>query len=175
MEHLWAPWRMAYIEANPDEQGCIFCNRLAQDEDDQNLILQRAARSFLILNRYPYTSGHLMAVPAAHVASLEMLSPADQAELMEMTTRAISALRSVYDPDGFNVGVNIGEAAGAGIEDHVHVHIVPRWDGDTNFMASTAQTRVLPESLEDTYQRLKHTLNANWHPPDRPDGGGSSG
>lgn len=155
MEHLWAPWRMAYIEGNSEEQGCIFCNRLKQDDDFDALILGRGKRSFLMLNRYPYTNGHMMAVPVAHVASLEQLSDADQAELMQMTSRAVSILRAAYEPDGFNVGVNIGEAAGAGIVDHVHVHIVPRWNGDTNFMAATASTRVLPESLEESYRRLK--------------------
>lgn len=146
---------MAYIEGNLEEQGCVFCNRLAQDDDSENLILKRAGRSFIILNRFPYTNGHLMAVPVAHVESLEELTNSDQAELMQMTARAISVLRHTYGPDGFNVGVNIGEAAGAGIADHVHVHIVPRWSGDTNFMATTAATRVLPESLQDSYQRLK--------------------
>lgn len=155
MEHLWAPWRMAYIEGNSEEQGCIFCNRLAQDDDSENLILHRADRCFVILNRFPYTNGHLMAVPVAHVDSLEELSDADQAALIHMTSRAISVLRRAYGPDGFNVGVNIGEAAGAGIADHVHIHIVPRWSGDANFMASTAATRVLPESLDDSYQRLR--------------------
>lgn len=159
MEHLWAPWRMAYIEGNSGEQGCIFCNRLAQDDDSENLILRRSERCFVILNRYPYTNGHLMAVPVAHVDSLEKLSEADQAELIHISSRAIEVLRHAYAPDGFNVGVNIGEAAGAGIADHVHIHIVPRWSGDTNFMASTAATRVLPESLDESYRRLQEA----WH------------
>lgn len=146
---------MTYIN-NPNKQaGCVFCNLLAQPDGPENLIVQRAAQCFTILNRYPYTSGHVMVVPFAHQPSLELLDAATRAEMMELCAAWLEVLRAEYRPQGFNVGFNIGEAAGAGIEEHVHLHIVPRWGGDTNFMSSLARTRVLPEALEDTYERLK--------------------
>lgn len=155
MQYLWAPWRMAYIEGSTEQDGCIFCGRLAESDGPENLILHRAEHTFIILNRYPYTNGHMMIVPFDHRASLEELEPETQAELMRLTAQAVSLLRRVYAAEAFNIGINIGEAAGAGVADHVHVHVVPRWLGDTNFMATTAKTRVLPEALEVTYQRLR--------------------
>jgi ATP adenylyltransferase len=149
---------MAYIENHPSDEGCIFCQILSMPDGPQNLVLLRTDRSFLVLNRYPYTSGHLMVVPLVHRNSLEGLDPAIRADMMELTTRAVSLLQDTYKPQGFNIGINLGEAAGAGILDHIHLHIVPRWTGDTNFMSSLAETRVLPESLEETYQRLKTRL-----------------
>jgi len=137
------------------ETGCIFCDALAQEDNHGNLIVARGRFAFVILNRYPYTSGHIMVVPNAHQPSLELLDPNTRAELMELTSRSLKVLRSVYRPEGFNIGVNIGAAAGAGVEAHVHMHIVPRWVGDTNFMSTLASTRVLPEALEDTYHRLR--------------------
>jgi ATP adenylyltransferase len=146
---------MTYIQEHKHEAGCVFCAAAAQIESPDNLVVARGQRAFIILNRYPYTSGHLMAVPYQHQPSLELLDPETRSELMELTSQALDVLRSVYRPQGFNIGVNIGEAAGAGITEHVHMHVVPRWGGDTNFMSTLSETRVLPESLEDTYQRVR--------------------
>jgi ATP adenylyltransferase len=125
------------------------------EDSAENLIAFRGERAFVILNRYPYTSGHLMVVPFEHKSNLELLAPETRAEMMELTTRCMTALRKIYNPPAFNMGANIGQAAGAGILEHVHIHIVPRWPGDTNFMSAVAETRVLPEALEDTYTRVK--------------------
>jgi ATP adenylyltransferase len=146
---------MEYIENNHKEEGCVFCNALAKPDGADNLIAFRGRSAFVILNRYPYTSGHLMAIPFEHKPDLEELDPATRAEMMELTSRCTTVLKNIYRPQGFNVGVNIGEAAGAGVAGHVHIHIVPRWKGDTNFMSSVGGTRVLPEALEDTYKRVK--------------------
>jgi ATP adenylyltransferase len=154
MKRLWAAWRMKYITNADNETGCIFCNALAKPDDEQNLIIRRAERAFVILNKYPYTSGHLMVAPFAHKPSLELLEPAERAEMMELVSQCIIALRQIYNPHGFNVGMNIGSAAGAGVPGHVHIHIVPRWNGDTNFMSTVGEVRVLPETLEQTYGRV---------------------
>ena len=146
---------MEYIQSSKQEEGCVFCLALAQPDGRHNLVVQRGRKSFVILNRYPYTSGHVMIVPYEHKPSLEDLDPPTRAELIELTNQAVGVLRLEYHPQGFNLGMNIGEAAGAGITEHVHLHVVPRWGGDTNFMSSVAATRVLPESLEETYQRIK--------------------
>ena len=155
MNHIWSPWRMEYIENNTKEDGCIFCN--AQDKEDsaENLIVFRGERSYVILNRFPYTSGHLMIVPLEHQPTLEELDAQTRAEMMELTSRSMTVLRNVYNPQAFNMGANIGEAAGAGVREHVHIHVVPRWYGDTNFMSTLGETRVLPETLEDTYERVR--------------------
>jgi len=145
---------MKYIEQHEHLSGCIFCMALEQEDTPQNLILYRGITTFTILNRYPYTSGHLMIVPYAHQASLELLDPPTRAEIMELTTIALRVLREAYKPEAFNIGANIGTAAGAGIAAHFHIHVVPRWGGDTNFMSTLADTRVLPETLEDSYWRL---------------------
>jgi ATP adenylyltransferase len=155
LDHLWTPWRMAYIQNQKATEGCVFCNALSQEDGVENLILSRSDHAFVILNRYPYTSGHIMVVPYAHQPSLENLDQSTRAEMMELAPRVIAVIQRVYKAQGFNIGLNIGEAAGAGIVDHVHLHIVPRWIGDTNFMSTLGGTRVLPETLEDTYQRLK--------------------
>ena len=157
MDILWTPWRMPYIENPIPEEGCLFCNRLKLDDGPESLILVRSELAFVILNRYPYTNGHLMTVPVAHRASLEDLSAEEMAGLMTLTQRALVALRKLYGADNFNVGANIGRAAGAGVAGHVHLHVVPRWPGDTNFMSALAHTRVVPEELETTYRRLKAT------------------
>lgn len=146
---------MAYIEGNQQDSGCIFCAALHQSDGPENLILFRGSNTFLILNRYPYSNGHMMVVPFDHVPSLNDLDDDTLKELMTMAKRAVGSLRATYAAEAFNIGMNIGEAAGAGISDHVHLHVVPRWPGDTNFMSSTAHTRVLPEDLEQTYTRLK--------------------
>jgi ATP adenylyltransferase len=155
MKHIWSPWRMKYIEKNEKEKGCVFCNAHAKEDSASNLIAFRGQRAFVILNLYPYTSGHLMVIPFKHVAILEELDSATRAEMMELTSQCMSILRETYNPQGFNMGANIGEAAGAGVPGHVHIHIVPRWGGDTNFMSALGETRVLPESLEDTYMRVR--------------------
>lgn len=159
MNYLWSPWRMIYLEDNEKIEGCIFCHAQAQPDSPQNLIAYRGRRAFVILNLYPYTSGHLMVVPLEHKAGLEELDQETRAELMELSARCMTALRELYHPQGFNMGVNIGEAAGAGVPGHVHIHIVPRWVGDTNFMSATASTRVLPELLADTYRRVHEALH----------------
>ena len=160
LKHIWSPWRMEYIQSNKNEEGCAFCIEMARPDGPENLILFRGQRVFLILNRFPYTSGHLMVVPYQHESTLEALDENTRAEMMAVTNQGIQALRNVYDPQGFNVGINIGEAAGAGITKHVHMHIVPRWIGDTNFMSSLGSTRVLPETLEETYRRVKEAWDA---------------
>jgi len=145
---------MNYIMNHESNQECIFCKALGQKDGPDNLIMARAESAFVILNRFPYTSGHLMIVPFSHQPSLEQLASETRAEIMELITRAERVLEEVYHPDGYNIGANIGAAAGAGVAGHVHFHIVPRWAGDTNFMSSLADTRVLPETLEQTFGRL---------------------
>ena len=155
MDYLWSPWRMTYIENHAREEGCVFCSVQKMNDGPENLIVTRGHRAFVMLNRYPYTSGHLMVIPYQHEADLTALDEKTRAEIMELTSRAIQVLREVYHPQAFNVGMNLGAAAGAGIAAHLHMHIVPRWMGDTNFMSTIAQTRVLPEALEDTYRRVR--------------------
>ncbi len=146
---------MEYILAPKTDESCIFCEGLNQADGADNLIVYRGPKAFVMLNRYPYTSGHLMIVPYEHQPSLELLDNSSRAEIMELAAQAVGVLRVVYAPQGFNLGMNIGNAAGAGISEHVHLHIVPRWVGDTNFMSSVSQVRVLPELLEETYRRVK--------------------
>jgi len=155
MKYIWSPWRMEYILAPKTDEGCIFCNALKQTDGPENLIVMRGLQAFVMLNRFPYTSGHLMIVPYEHQPSLELLEPASRANIMELAAQAVRVLEAVYAPQGFNLGMNIGNAAGAGISEHVHLHVVPRWVGDTNFMSSVSQVRVLPELLEETYRRVK--------------------
>ena len=157
MKRLWSPWRLEYLTA-PKAEDCIFCHAAGSEGDRENLVLLRGARAFLILNRYPYNNGHFMAVPYDHVPSLEDLDPATLTELMLLVNRGIAALRACMRPDGFNVGVNLGAVAGAGIEDHVHVHVVPRWAGDTNFMPVVGDMRVVPQTWMQTYDDLKTAL-----------------
>lgn len=154
MNYIWSPWRMEYIENHGKEQGCVFCRALSLTDGPENLIVYRGEHAFVILNRYPYTSGHVMVVPNRHEPDLERLKPPERAEMMELTSRSTAVLRKVYQTLAFNVGMNIGEAAGAGVKEHVHIHVVPRWVGDTNFMSTLGSTRVLPETLEDTWQRI---------------------
>ncbi len=155
MKHMWSPWRMEYIENHGKADGCVFCKAVAAADSADNLIVYRGELAFVILNRYPYTSGHVMVVPFEHKPNLEQLDAATRCEMMELTSRATTVLRNIYNTQSFNVGLNIGEAAGAGVKEHVHIHVVPRWNGDTNFMSSLAETRVLPELLEDTWMRIK--------------------
>jgi ATP adenylyltransferase len=154
MKRLWAPWRMKFVQSQDPDTNCVFCRVQAQTNDMENLIIFRGLTAFVILNRYPYTSGHLMVVANLHLPSLEDLDARTRAEMMELATKGMGILRKVYRPEAFNLGANIGEAAGAGIARHVHMHVVPRWGGDTNFMSAVAETRVLPEELDETYQRI---------------------
>jgi ATP adenylyltransferase len=152
MKRIWAPWRIKFVESKTS--GCIFCKVYKEVDGPGNLVIFRGECCFVILNRFPYTSGHLMVVANLHLASLEDLDAETRAEMMELTTRAMTVVRSVYHPDAFNIGANIGAAAGAGVAGHVHIHVVPRWTGDANFMLTLANTKVMPESLEETYARL---------------------
>jgi ATP adenylyltransferase len=156
-DRLWAPWRMEYI-AGPKPEECIFCAKPAAGDDADTLIVRRGERCFVILNAYPYTNGHVMIAPYDHVPSLDDLDEATSAELTALTQESLRALRAAYGPDGFNIGINLGNVAGAGVEDHVHQHVVPRWGGDTNFMPAIGATRVLPQSLADSYEQLREAF-----------------
>jgi ATP adenylyltransferase len=154
MEHIWSPWRYKYIASADKVEGCVFCR--ARDGRDQDfLIVYRGRLNFIILNLYPYTSGHLMIVPYEHTDSLAGVSQETTAEMMELAKRAQSSLEAEYHPDGFNIGMNLGRSAGAGVADHIHLHVVPRWTGDANFVSIVGETRVLPEDLAVTYEKLK--------------------
>jgi len=154
-QRLWAPWRLAYMQGERAGEGCIFCLAGDAGDDAARFVLHRGERCFAMLNAFPYNCGHLMVAPVRHVGSVEDLDPDELLELMTITQRALRAVRDEYRPDGFNLGVNEGEIAGAGFADHVHLHVVPRWEADNNFMAVTAETRVLPQSLQDTYAALR--------------------
>lgn len=161
MDILWSPWRYAYIKGNAKEitadlGGCVFCDILNNSAtDEENFILHRAEFNFVILNIYPYISGHLMVVPFAHLADLDRAEKNITDELMDLTKRCQTALRKVYQPHGFNLGMNLGKAAGAGVAEHFHLHILPRWIGDANFMTAIGETRTIPEDLRTTYNKLK--------------------
>lgn len=154
MERLWSPWRLAYVTGSGEPVGCVFCNA-QQNEDARPLLLHTGSTCFVILNLYPYNNGHLMVVPKRHIASLGLATPEELSEMMELTKRAELALTEAYQPQGLNVGMNLGRPAGAGVADHMHVHVVPRWTGDTNFMTIVGNVRVLPEELEQTGKRLR--------------------
>jgi ATP adenylyltransferase len=156
-QRIWAPWRLAYVkDASKDSaEECIFCAKPAEDDDEANLIVHRGDRCFVILNLYPYTNGHLMIAPYEHLATLPALGPETVAEMMALSQRAMTILEESYEPHGYNVGFNQGRVAGAGVEHHIHMHVVPRWGGDTNFMPVLADTRVMPQTLEQSYEALK--------------------
>jgi len=160
MERLWAPWRMQYIQNADEVEGCIFCKFPAAGNDEENLILLRGERAFIILNAFPYSNGHLMVSPYRHTADLDALDEEELLEMMTLTRRAVNLLKAAFHPDGFNIGINMGRVAGAGIADHIHIHIVPRWSGDTNFMPVLGDVRVIPESLQSVYARLKQKIEA---------------
>ena len=160
MERLWSPWRHAYIAASGADmsraESCIFCDAVSDPaNDEKNFVLHRGNHTFVILNLYPYISGHLMIAPYAHVGELDAAAKEATDEMMDLAKRCQTTLREVYRPDGFNLGMNLGRAAGAGIAGHIHMHLMPRWSGDTNFMTSVADTRVLPEDLPTTYHKLR--------------------
>ncbi len=154
MEQIWAPWRIKYIEMEK-AKGCILCDKAKENDDAPNYILHRGKKNFIILNSYPYNPGHLMVAPYRHVASLEELTDEELHEHFEIVSQSIKVLRQVFNPGGFNIGINAGKVAGAGIDDHIHTHIVPRWQGDTNFMPVIADVRVVPEALTETYEKLR--------------------
>lgn len=158
MEFIWAPWRIEYIlgEKDPD---CIFCYRPSENKDRQNLVLYRAGKNLVMLNKYPYNPGHLMVAPWRHVSQLDALEQDELAEHFELVSRCVRMLKEVMNPEGFNIGINLGRVAGAGIEEHIHTHVVPRWNGDTNFMPVLSDITVVPEALEATYDKLVGKLD----------------
>lgn len=167
MKQLWAPWRMAYIESGGGpEEGCIFCVKPAADRDEENLIVYRGSRVFVMMNKFPYNNGHLMIAPYQHVPTIEELDAETLTELMTTAQRVLAAMRAAFNPHGFNMGINQGVVAGAGIADHVHFHIVPRWNGDTNFMPVLADTKVMPDFIQNTARQLREQL-ARPAEPDR--------
>ena len=154
MDTLWAPWRSTYMESTKST-SCIFCEAARDPANDETwLVVFRGRHCYVILNRYPYTSGHLMVVPYAHVSRLEMCLPEATTEMMKLARQAEFVLQRIYQPGGLNLGMNLGSAAGAGIEEHLHMHILPRWAGDANFMTAVANARVIPEALSDTYAKV---------------------
>ena len=154
MEHIWSPWRYKYIASSDREPGCVFCRVQQEGSDRENLIIHRASLNFVILNLFPYTSGHLMIVPYEHTASLASVTEPVTTEMMALAKKAQMSLEAEYRPDGFNIGMNLGRNAGAGVAEHIHLHVVPRWAGDANFVSIIGETRVLPEDLATTYDRL---------------------
>ncbi|MFP5224206.1 MAG: HIT family protein [Actinomycetota bacterium] len=160
MERLWAPWRMRYIEGLAQPSDCFLCDypRLPVEKDPETLILARGEKAFVILNLFPYNCGHMVVAPYEHQGIYEEVPAETHAEMAALTSRAIAALRAEYDPQGFNIGMNLGRVAGAGVPDHLHEHVVPRWGGDANFMTTVGETKTLPESLDQTYARLRPHL-----------------
>jgi ATP adenylyltransferase len=161
MDYLWTPWRYQYmVQVSQGKQpDCIFCDAVQRNRDEETLIVYRGKKAFIILNRFPYTSGHVMIVPYAHVAELNLCESGALAEIMELAQKVETAFRADYKPDGMNLGMNLGRAAGAGVVGHLHLHMLPRWIGDSNFMTVTGETRVHPEELKTTYERLKKALH----------------
>lgn len=153
MEFMWAPWRIEYILGEKDED-CIFCYKPRENKDRDNLLLCRGERNMVMLNKYPYNPGHLMVAPYKHVSSLSLLADEDLQEHFKLVSRCVEMMKEEMHPEGFNIGINLGRVGGAGIEEHIHTHIVPRWNGDTNFMPVFSDIRVVPEALEATYDKL---------------------
>lgn len=159
MKLLWAPWRMKYIQAEKSKE-CIFCQKLEENKDKTNYILFRKKNTFVILNTFPYNNGHLMVIPNRHLQGMEEMKEETLSELMITVKESVNLLKKTLKPDGFNIGINMGSVAGAGIKEHFHIHIIPRWQGDTNFMPTIAQTKVISQSLRETYNNLKNTYLA---------------
>ncbi len=160
MDYLWTPWRYQYIAkaAGGEPPECIFCDAVAKKRDSETLIVYRGEKAFVILNRFPYTSGHVMIVPYAHVAELKLCDAATLSEIMQLAQHVEAVFRTNYKPDGMNLGMNLGRAAGAGVAGHLHLHMLPRWIGDSSVITVTGETRVLPEDLQVTYERLSKAL-----------------
>ena len=159
MDHLWSPWRYKYIASADRQEGCVFCRIEQEHKDAENYLVYRARLNFIILNLFPYTTGHLMIVPYEHVASLSSVNEATTTEMIELAKSSQDALETEYNPDGFNIGMNLGRSAGAGVADHIHLHVVARWTGDANFVSIVGETRVLPEDLSTTCDKLKRHFN----------------
>ena len=158
MDRLWTPWRYNYITIARESPGCIFCDRPAHGNDEENYIVYRANHNYVILNAFPYTSGHVLIAPYEHVATPEAAAEETLIEMMLLVRRSVVCLRAAYRPNGVNLGMNIGESAGAGVAGHIHMHVLPRWTGDANFMTAVGETRVLPEDLSQTYRKLKQAF-----------------
>jgi len=154
MKVVWAPWRMEYVGSGQANEGCIFCPGHDRNQDEKKLILYRGEWSIVLMNRFPYSNGHLLLAPLRHVSSFDSLSPDEKLDLLNMVERSVSVLKEVMDPAGFNIGMNLGKVAGAGVEDHMHFHIVPRWSGDTNYMTVLGEVRIIPEHIQATYEKL---------------------
>ena len=168
MDYLWTPWRYRYLVTAGREDRCVFCDAPAAGDDRAMLIVLRGQKNFIILNRFPYVAGHVMVVPYAHQATLTAVDSETLNEMMALAQRVQGALQGIYHPEGYNVGLNIGRAAGAGIAGHLHMHVLPRWIGDTNFVTTISETRVLPEELTDTYDKLRCALETVPEPADNP-------
>jgi ATP adenylyltransferase len=162
MEKLWAPWRIEYIRST--KKGCFFCSALKAQDPARVFVLERSDRAFTIMNRFPYNSGHLMIAPVRHTGIFEHLDNEEILEMHRLLNRSMEAMKSIFQPQGYNIGVNLGEVAGAGVVGHVHMHVVPRWQGDTNYMPVLANTKVVIESLDDTYKLFKQALKKIDHP-----------
>jgi ATP adenylyltransferase len=160
MDYLWTPWRYRYIAKAGSIVGCIFCDLPAANRDEEMLIVLRGVKNYVVLNRYPYTSGHVMIVPYAHTADFARLDAETTAEMILLAQRVQAALDGIYHPGGYNLGMNLGRSAGAGIADHLHLHLLPRWAGDTNFMTTVGETRLEPEDLSTTYEKLRAALGS---------------
>lgn len=160
MDVLWAPWRMEYI-LSPEKGGgtCLFCDKLQSSEDSENLVLYRSSHCFVVMNPYPYNNGHIMVLPNRHVPDLQELEDAVLLDIMRVTQHSINSLKKAFMPEGFNIGINLGKVAGAGLAEHVHTHIVPRWTGDASFMTVLSEIRIIPEHLRATYARLYPVFN----------------
>jgi ATP adenylyltransferase len=158
MDYLWTPWRYRYIADAKKDEGCVFCEAVAANDDARTLIVLRGRKNFIILNRFPYTSGHVMVVPYVHSADLSACDAETAAEIMTLAQRSQAALEKTYHPQGYNLGMNLGRAAGAGVTGHLHMHVLPRWSGDSNFMTVVGETRVEPEDLDTTYEKLRTAL-----------------
>ena len=161
MDHLWSPWRYQYVQKEKAGDGCVFCNAARPGRDEENFVVHRARKNFVILNLYPYCTGHLMIVPYEHVDTLQEASHETLEEMMLLVQQSQRHLQEIYRPPGFNLGMNLGESAGAGIAEHIHMHVLPRWPGDTNFMTTVAETRVLPEDLSSTWRKLRDAFAKN--------------
>jgi ATP adenylyltransferase len=159
MNNLWAPWRLTYIKEHPEKAGCFLCAAVKDNRDKEHLVIHRGKECFCILNKYPYNSGHIMVVPNKHKADISDLTDSEMLEIIKLSQYMKELLSKMMKPEGFNLGINLGKAAGAGLLGHVHLHIVPRWNGDTNFMPAIADVKVIPQSLEDLYSEFKKHVN----------------
>jgi ATP adenylyltransferase len=159
MDYLWTPWRYKYIADASKDDRCIFCDAIQQNDDARTHIVFRGKKNFVILNRFPYTSGHVMVVPYSHVADFSAADPDTLAEMMQIAQRVQAAVENIYHPQGYNLGMNLGRAAGAGVTGHLHLHVLPRWAGDANFMTTVSETRIEPEDLSTTYEKIRKALH----------------